>query len=314
MRASSSIAALAGQNAAVALRVQVGEALRKIELLAVDAHAAVGRAPGLLARGQMPGVDAQQVAHAGAPELQRPGDAPLGGIVDRAPLDGAEDPQQHVVEVHADIHRHAAAPRRVALPRSCVPPPARRDVGQVYVVDLVGRTGRHPLPETLDLGVETQLQDRPHAAARRPLQSDQTVDLLRIDTQRLLADRIGARLQPLRGVRGVEVIGGAHGQIVDRLAAEAAPEGRGVGRKIGIGEVAVHHPHAVRQIVRCDQLVPQGADRLQMTRGDIARHADDRKSFFRFHRFVTATRRPGRSRANRRTKIRKYPLNRAPPG
>ena len=261
--------------------MQVGESLRKIELLAGDTQTAKSkredrRSLPSAAQGQPTSVDIRQIAYASPAELQESGDTTPGGIADRVPLDGTPNPQQHVMEMHADIRRYSVGPLRIVLPGSCMPSPGRRDVNQLDVADPIRTACRSALPDPNDFGMETQLHDRPHATHRRAIGRDRTVCRLRSHAQRFLADRIGHGKRFHRNICGMEVIGRAYRLVVDRFPIGTPPESRRIGRKIRIGKRTVLYPRVLRLVVHRDRLVSRSGDSLPMPRNDISGHSGDR--------------------------------------
>lgn len=229
--------------------------------------------------GQVPGVDAEEVAHARTLQPEKSRDAVRGRIVHPALHDGAENPEQHVVEMDPDVGRHAAASGGVALPRGGIPPAARRDVGQFDVVDAVRRSLRHGLLQPHDFGMEAQLQYGPHVAAAAAFRLDHPVDLPGRETQGFLADHVRARGEPRQRVGQVHVVGSADREVIGGAAAQLPFERAPVRGEVRPGEVAVHDPHAVGKVVRRRQLVTECMDGAQVARCDVAGYACDREFF-----------------------------------
>ncbi len=229
--------------------------------------------------GQVPGVDAEEIAHARTLQPEKSRDAVRGRIVHPALHDGAENPEQHVVEMDPDVGRHAAASGGVALPRGGIPPAARRDVGQFDVVDAVRRSLRHGLLQPHDFGMEAQLQYGPHVAAAAAFRLDHPVDLPGRETQGFLADHVRARGEPRQRVGQVHVVGSADREVIGGAVAQLPFERTPVRGEVRPGEVAVHDPHAVGKVVRRRQLVTECMDGAQVARCDVAGYACDREFF-----------------------------------
>ena len=109
--------ALARKYLLVAECVKLGETLAEFELLTVDAEGPVGALFAFNGIGrQAVGVDAEEVAYAGLFQTQVARHAVETHHVYDIFLDGAEDPLQHVVEVHSYVGGDAAALVYVAFP------------------------------------------------------------------------------------------------------------------------------------------------------------------------------------------------------
>jgi hypothetical protein len=85
-------------------------------------------------------IDAQEPADAGALQLEVAGGAVVLMEVYDILFEVAEDPDQHVEEVHADVGGDAAGFADVSLPGGVVPVAARGQVSKVDIVYLVRRS------------------------------------------------------------------------------------------------------------------------------------------------------------------------------
>ncbi|MNQ82478.1 hypothetical protein D3C85_975290 [compost metagenome] len=99
--------ASARQNFLVAHGVQIGEALRKLELLTTDVDVAEGGLLALHVGRQVVSVDGQEPTHTRAFVFEIARRLRRAAVVHHVALQLAEDEMQHVVEVHADVGRHA---------------------------------------------------------------------------------------------------------------------------------------------------------------------------------------------------------------
>jgi hypothetical protein len=103
----------------------------------------------------------------------------------------AEQPEQQIEEVHADVHRDAAGLAVITLPGSLIPGAATRDVGQAQTCALARRIAlelRLQLPEHRQ---QAQLQHGVDAASELLLELRERVEVPRVDRERLLADHVG---------------------------------------------------------------------------------------------------------------------------
>lgn len=85
----------------------------------------------------MVAVDAEEPTDAGMFELEEAGS--MVGLADMHNVFGgrAEDPCEHIKEVHADVGGHTAALFHIAFPGAVVPGAAGGDVGEVDIVGFV---------------------------------------------------------------------------------------------------------------------------------------------------------------------------------
>ena len=110
--------------------------------------------------------------------------------MDNVLLHGAEDPLEHVIKMHADIGGNTAALVDIPLPGRVIPLAPGGNVGQVHVIDLIGRTFVHLLLEGDDGIVQTELEDIVGLVTGLFLHLLESVDIVRIQDHRLLADDI----------------------------------------------------------------------------------------------------------------------------
>ena len=273
--------AATGQDLLVTLGMQLSEALAELKLLAVDHDGTIGALLPFYGIGrQSVAVDAEEVTHAGAFQLQVAGHTVVRGDVDDVLLHVAEDPAQHIIKMYADVGGDAAALVDVTLPRGIVPVAARGDVGQVDVVDLVLGTFFHLFLQRFDLVVETQLKDGVGLMALTFLHLLEGIDVPRVEHQRLLADDVGAEAQAVTRVGIVQVVGRADAHVVDVGAAVAQlgvvpVEELLLGEEGSLGEVAVHDADAVAPVVGGDEVVTCVFDGFEVARGDVAADADE---------------------------------------
>ena len=107
--------------------------------------------------------------------------------------------------MNADVSDDATGAILVPLPRHLVPAAARRDVSQANAVP-PRAVGQQPLSQRNQLWVHTQLQDRRHAAAGLGLEFLQTIEVPRVDDERLLANDVGANAEGKSNVRVMQVV------------------------------------------------------------------------------------------------------------
>lgn len=106
----------------VTFGVQFGESLAELELFTIDTKGAVGAFLTFNGVGwQRVAVDAEEITHSSLFQFQVTGHAVVCGHVYDVCLHLAEDPTQHVVEMHADIGGHAATFVDVAFPGGIIP-------------------------------------------------------------------------------------------------------------------------------------------------------------------------------------------------
>ena len=131
--------AVAGEGFGVAGGVEVGEAVFEFEGFPGDGQAAEGACAGKAAGlGEIFEAQGKIPADAGSFEIEDADGAIGGSHVDFKAEDRAEDPNQHVEEMDADVGGDAAGFGGVALPGIGVPFAAGGDLGQL---DVQGRGG-----------------------------------------------------------------------------------------------------------------------------------------------------------------------------
>ena len=286
--------AVTRQDVLITLGMQLGEALAKLELLAVDHDGAIGALlPFHGIFGQGVGIDAEEITHTGAFQFQITGHTVVRGHVDDVLGHVAEDPAQHVVEVHADVGGDAAALVDVALPRGIIPVATRGDISQVDVIDLVFRSFLDFLFEGHYLVVQAQLQDGVDFMSLAFLHLLQGVDVPRVKHEGLLADDIGTKTQAVTRVGVVQVVGRAHGDVVD-VGAVITQLGVVTVKKLLLGEegslreVAVHDTYAVVLVVGGDQVIARVFDGFEVARGDVAADTNNGE-IFHYFRFASGS-------------------------
>ena len=273
--------AFAGENLLVAEGVQLGEALAELELAAVDVERAVGALLAFDRIGrQAVGIDAEEVAHAGLLEAEVARHAVEAHHMDDIFLDRAEDPLEHVVEMHADVGGDAAALVDVALPRSVVPLAAGGDVSQINVVDFVLRAFIYFLLQCHDAIVEPKLQDVIGLVAGLLLDFLERVDVVWIEHHRLFADDVAAEAKAVADEGVVCVVRGADTHPLQGivrlhlLGAEAVEEF--VFREEGtLREETVQPPDAVELVICSQKVVARILYGFEVARRYIARRADE---------------------------------------
>ena len=273
------------QNLLVALGMQLGEALAELELLPVNFQGAVGALLPFHGIGrQGVGVDAEEITHAGTFQFQIACHTVVRGHMHDVLLHLAEDPAQHVVEMHPDVGRDAAALVDVALPRGIVPIAARGDVGQVDVIDLVLRAFLNLFLQGYNLVVETQLEDGVGLMALAFLHFLQGVNVPRVEHQGLLADDVGTKTQAVAGVGIMQVVGRADAHIVDLLtfvpqSGVVTVEELLLCEEGSLGKVAVHDADAVALVVSGNEGVAGVFDGFQVSWSDVATYTNNSEVF-----------------------------------
>ena len=94
--------------------------------------------------------------------FDKSGGAVLFIKVDDGLLSLAKNPPKHVKEMDPYIRRYPTRFLNVPLPRDVIPAPATREVGEVYVINLLWILPRFPLdslPQRQNAGVVPKLQD-----------------------------------------------------------------------------------------------------------------------------------------------------------
>lgn len=248
-RISEAITA-AGQNLLVAHRMQVGEAFRELKLLAADVDVAEGRLLALHIGRQIVGVDGQEPAHTCALVFEVARRLCRATVVHHVALQLAEDEVQHVVEVHADVGRHAERLAVVTLPAFHVPLAARGDVGQLDVELGVRGCRCHLVAQLQDGVVMAQLQDVEDALAGFLFNALQFVDEVRRGHQGLLADHVATQAQARGDVRVMQVVGAADRHIVQRGRGVALELLRVLVEAFELGEELTLRRNAVDEIGR----------------------------------------------------------------
>src|SRR5262245_24895720 len=143
----------------------------------------------------VPRVDRQEPAHPGALVFEISRRAVHRAVMNHVLLQLAEDEAEYVEKVDADVRSDAAGLALVTLPRRVVPQAAGGNVSEVDVVDLAVGLGSNALAKLEDGRVQAQLQDCEHAVPAVALDFGKTVDVPRIEHQRLLADGVGMAAQ-----------------------------------------------------------------------------------------------------------------------
>ena len=143
-----------------------------------------------------------------------------------------------------------------------------------------GRGGAQTVAQGDQLRMEPQLQDRVHAPAGLEFELLQRVQVPRVDDQRLLADRVGARAQRQADVRVVQIVGRTDADEVDPLRfgasfelLEMPVEPLDFGEEAHVEGVLVQDADRVMRIRRRDEAIAGVLDGLEMSGGDEAAHA-----------------------------------------
>ena len=210
--------AFACQNPAVALGVQLGEALAELELAAVYAQRAISA---LLAfdcvRRQAVSVDAEEVAYTSLLEAQVARHAVETHHVYDVLLHRTEDPLEHVVEMNSDVGGDAAALVDIAFPRGIIPLATGGDVSQIHIVYLVLRAFIDFFLERHNAVVKPELQDVIGLVSGLLLHLLKGVDVVRIQYDRLLADDVASKAEAVADESVMCVVRRADAQPVQRI-------------------------------------------------------------------------------------------------
>ena len=207
-----------GENFLVALGVEFGEAFAKLKFLAVDGDGAEGAFLAFHSVGrQRVGIDAEEIAHTGAFQLKIASHTVVRSHMDDIFPHIAENPAQHVVEMHTDVGGNAAALVDVAFPRGIVPIATRGDVSQVDVVNLVFRPFVDFLFQRQNLVMKAQLQDAVSLVTSAFFHIFDTVEAPRIEHERFLTDDISTIAEAIARVSIMQVVGRTNTQEIQRL-------------------------------------------------------------------------------------------------
>ena len=274
---------LSREDLLVALGVELRKTGAELELVPVDVQGTVGLLLSLdRVRREAVGIDAQEVADPGFLQAQIAGHPVEAHHMDNVLLHGAEDPLEHVIEMHADIGGDAARLMVVPLPGGIIPLSAGGNVGQVNVIDLVRRALVDLLLQGDDAVVETELEDVVRLLARHLLLLHQGFKIPGVQDHGLLADDVRPEAKTIADESVVRIVGGADGEPVDLVgrpldfAAETVElllfreEGT-------LRERGVQAAHAVEPVIGGDQVVPGVRDCFQVTGRDISGGADQCK-------------------------------------
>ena len=114
--------------------VEVAKATAELDLLPVDGDGAVGRLDTAHTLREVPFIDREKPFHVGVRKLDRSARPLRLRQVDVVAPYFAEEPEEQVEEVDADVRHHPARLRLVSLPGVAVPGAAGGDVGHAYAV------------------------------------------------------------------------------------------------------------------------------------------------------------------------------------
>ena len=193
-------------------------------------------------------------------------------------LDRAEDPLEHVVEMHADVGGYASALVDVTLPRSVVPLATGSNVCEVHVIDLVLRTFVHLLLQCHDTVVETELEDVVGLMAGLLFDLLERINVVWIKHDRLLTHNIAAKAKAVADEGVVCVVRRADTQPMERivrlhlLGAEAVEEFI-FREKRALGEETVQSSYAVKPVIGGEKFVIGILNCFEMARGNVSGRA-----------------------------------------
>ena len=193
-------------------------------------------------------------------------------------LDRAEDPLQHVVEMHADVGGDAAALVNVALPRSVIPLAAGSDVGEIHVVDLVLRTLVDFLLEGSDAVVQAELEDVVGLVAGLLLDLLERIDVVRVEHHGLLADDVAAEAQAVADKCVVRVVRSADAHPVQGIVRLHLPGAETIEELVlseerALREETVEAPDTVEAVISRQQVIACILDGFEMARRNVAGRA-----------------------------------------
>ena len=271
---------VARQNLPIALRMELSEALGELELATVDGQGPIGALlPFHRIRRQAVGVDAQEIADTCPLEAQEARHPVETHHMDDILLHRAENPLEHVVEMHTDIGGNTAALVDIPLPGSVIPLTAGGNVREVHIVHLVRRALVYLFLKGDDGIVKTKLKDVIGLVAGFLLHLLQGVDVVRIQDNRLLTDDIAAQAQSVADERVVRVVGRTDAHPVQRLVRllllGAVTVKKLVLREEGtLRDKTVQTADTIELVVGGQKIVAGVPDRLNMTGGDVTRRPD----------------------------------------
>ena len=197
----------------------------------------------------------------------------------------AEHPDQHIEEVHPDVGGYAPAFLGVAFPGEEIPLAAARDIAQVHLIHFVFRAMDHLLLQLLNGGVEAQLQNGIDLLAGLLFDLLQGVEVPGVAHQGLLADGVSVVSQGHADVGVVQVVGTADAHVVDLMLAppaqliEVAVEALGLGKEVGLREIAVDDADAIVRIERTHQVIAGFLNGFHVTWGNVTGGADEGEVF-----------------------------------
>ena len=154
--------AAAAQDGGIQAGVQIGESVAELDRFAIQGEGALG---GRGARRQVGGLQGEEPADTGALELDEAGGAARVAQVDAEAEAGAEQPQEQVEDVDANVDDQAAGFIGRALPGIVIPGAARSDIGEADVVRRAGTLGGQALAQGEQARMAAQLEDGVDAAA-----------------------------------------------------------------------------------------------------------------------------------------------------
>ena len=260
--------------------MKLGESLRELELASVDGKSAICTLlPFHRIRRKAIGIDAQEIADTSPLEAEEARNTVEAHHVDDILLHRAEDPLEHIVEMHTDVSGNTTAFVHIAFPGSVVPLTAGSDVSEVNVIDLIRRAFVHLFLEGGDGLVQAELKDVISLVTSLLLHLLQSVNVVRVQDDGLLADDIAAQTQSVTDESVVRVVRRADAHPFERviclLLLGAVAVKKFVLRKKGtIREKTVQTADAIELVVGGQKIIAGVPDRLNMTGGDVTRRPD----------------------------------------
>lgn len=276
-----------GQDLLVDDRVQIGEAVGKLELFAIYRNGTEGGLAGRLGWfGQVVFIHGQEPAHIGFFQFEEAAHLAVFGEMHFLMLDAAEDPDEHVEKVHADIGGHAAGLGHIPLPGGEIPAAARSDVGQIDVILGARLGGCDLLLQGNNRFVFTQLQNIVDAPPRFPFNLFQGIDVPGVEHQGLFAYGVRIDAQGKADMGIVKVVGRADADIVDTLVLTLAAQLFGMaieafklGEKSDVVGKAVENAHGIGFIDGSHEPIAGIPNGFHVTRGDVSAGAHQCKVF-----------------------------------
>ena len=160
--------------------------------------------------------------------------------------------------------------------------PARRDVAEIDIENLILGRRRDLRFQGLNLWMQAQLQDTIGRAVELTLYLDQRFQVPGIQDNRLFTDRIRPIAQRESNMGVMQIVGRTDRDVINTLSAapqlvKAPVEPLKLNEEISIWEIGINDANTVIGIQGDQQIVPGILDRAHMAGRDITSRPDQRK-------------------------------------